>query len=152
MKKLVKRKKIIIPYNGYIRPIGVSGPVEIPYMETFERISEMLMRRIPVYEVLNDGTKVKLNLRNYDKDNGDSDTSSVRKTYEPTNAKRKTRTKQIDDDDVSVKSLKHILKSSTKKIAKSKDYDITQTSFPRVNEASGGPNKIFVGDEPIVER
>jgi hypothetical protein len=122
MNKVVQRKKIIIPYSGYIHALGVHGPVEIPYMETLENIAKMLMRRIPVYEITSDGNKVKLTTTNYKKNNG-GDGDDVKKTYEPVNAKKKKNsTICITDEDLEEKSLSAILRNSTKKVSKSKDY------------------------------
>lgn len=123
MKKVQQRKKIIIPFSGYIGVLGVIGPVEIPYMETLETIAKLLMRRIPVYEITSDGTKVKLTMSNYRKNNG-SEEDSIKKTYEPTNAsKKKANVITVTDEEIESSSIKNLLKNSTKKLAKSKEYE-----------------------------
>jgi hypothetical protein len=115
MKALTLKKRIVIPYDGYIPLKGVNGPVTVPYMETFENISKLLMGRMPVKEVLKDGTKVDLNLMNYDKENS-WNASSTEKKYEavvPTrdglNSKKRNKTIIVTDDDVKAASMESLL-------------------------------------------
>jgi hypothetical protein len=123
MKKVQQRKKIIIPFSGYIGILGVIGPVEIPYMETLETIAKLLMRRIPVYEITSDGSKVKLTMSNYRKNNGSKE-DAIKKTYEPSNtSKKKVNVITVTDEEIEESSIKNLLKNSTKKLAKSKEYE-----------------------------
>lgn len=147
MNKVVQRKKIIIPYNGYIHALGVHGPVEIPYMETLENIAKMLMRRIPVYEIISGGSKVKLTTTNYKKNNG-GDGDDVKKTYEPVNAKKKKKSSTIciTDEDLEEKSLSAILRNSTKKVSKSKDYyDGSKTDKKKHKHKGGSESPVYIG-------
>lgn len=69
MKRFVKKKKIIINTRGALAlKGGVSGPIEIPYMEDTDVICKMIMRGYKVFEILEDKTKVKLDLSNYNVD------------------------------------------------------------------------------------
>jgi hypothetical protein len=145
MNKVVQRKKIIIPYSGYIHALGVHGPVEIPYMETLENIAKMLMRRIPVYEITSGGNKVKLTTTNYKKNNG-GDGDDVKKTYEPVNAKKKSSTICVSDEDLEEKSLSAILRNSTKKLSKSKDYYENSKHDKKKNKHKGGSESpVYIG-------
>ena len=121
MKAVTLKKKIIIPYNGYIPLKGVNGPIVIPYMETFDNISKLLLSRMPVKEVLTDGTTVDLNLVNYDKENS-WNASSTEKKYEAVTYHRGTLrsvSKQaapilVTDEDVKAKSMEAVLDKSVK--------------------------------------
>lgn len=62
----VKVKNIVIPYNGPIPTRGGAyGPVTMPYLEDTSAIAALLCRNIPVEEVLKDGTRIRLELNNY---------------------------------------------------------------------------------------
>lgn len=143
MKKVQQRKKIIIPYSGYIGVLGVMGPVEIPYMETIETIAKMLMRRIPVFEITSDGNKVKLTMSNYKKNNG-GESDGVKKTYEPVNSTKKSTTITITDEDIENNSVSTILKNSTKKVAKAKEYDKSYGKHNKKNKHDS-ENPVYVG-------
>ena len=70
MQERVKVKNIVIPYHGPIPTRGGAyGPVTMPYLEDTSAIAAMLCRNIPVEEVLKDGTRVRLELNNYNVDN-----------------------------------------------------------------------------------
>ena len=43
MKELVYRKKIIIPYCGYISLLKLRGPIDKPYMETIDNINKLII-------------------------------------------------------------------------------------------------------------
>ena len=57
MKVFTAKKQIVIDHKGDIPVLNVSGPIDIPYWETLEKISQMLMYNVAIYEVLSDGTK-----------------------------------------------------------------------------------------------
>lgn len=87
MRQFVTKKKIIIPYNGRIRLKGnIMGPIEIPYMEDIKMICKLIMDKYPVYEVLKDGSKVKLTLINYNEDLN-PETTSMTKEYKQVSVK-----------------------------------------------------------------
>ena len=115
--KLIRLKTIKIPFIGHIGILGCSGPVEVPFQLEIEKIGEIIAARYPVVEVLKDGTEVKLDMANYDKENGMGLNASIIITNRRTNKK-----KQIDrsvkdfTDEVSPnKRLENILLASTKK-------------------------------------
>ena len=71
MKQITKRKKITISTEGPLRiKGGIRGPIEIPYMEEISVIGRMIMSGYRVFEHLSDGTKVRLDVHNYNKENG----------------------------------------------------------------------------------
>lgn len=126
MKELVRRKKVIIPYNGYIKPLGIRGPVSIPFMATFERIAELLSNGIPVTEILNDGGKVKLNLVNFDQCNSTHENSSIKKTFESIRRVKPVSAAPtvVTDDDVKKNSMEQILLKSTKVFPEGKSVEM----------------------------
>lgn len=64
------KKLVVIPTNGHIIPLGgILGPVVEPHMQDLKVISVLLMQNYKVSEVLNDGTHLPLDLKNFDKDN-----------------------------------------------------------------------------------
>lgn len=66
----VESKQIVIPFRGPIYPkAAVQGPITTPYVEKVDVIASLLFGNYPVTEVLADGTKVKLNFTNFNKDN-----------------------------------------------------------------------------------
>lgn len=74
MRKVVKRKKITIATSGKLAlKGGIRGPVDIPYMETIDNISRMIVAGYKIYEHLSDGTKVQLTVQNFKKENGTND-------------------------------------------------------------------------------
>lgn len=79
----VQKKQIVIMLKGDIPVLGVSGPIDNPYWETLDRISQMLMYNVPIYEVLSDGSKVQLDLVNFDQEN-DPNKTGLRSQYEST--------------------------------------------------------------------
>lgn len=76
----VKKKQIVIDYKGDIPVLGVSGPIDTPYWETLEKISQMLMYNVKIYEVLSNGKKVLLDLCNFDQEN-DENSVGIRAEY-----------------------------------------------------------------------
>lgn len=74
MKQIIKQKKITIQTQGPLRiKGGIRGPIEIPYMEDINVIGRMIMCGYKVTEVLSTGEKVKLDIHNYNKENGKND-------------------------------------------------------------------------------
>ena len=63
MNVFTEKKQIIIDYRGDIPVLNVAGPIDIPYWETLEHISQMLMYNVRIYEVLSDGSKVEQGLK-----------------------------------------------------------------------------------------
>lgn len=64
------KKLVVIPSNGHIIPLGgILGPVVEPHVQPLKVISVLLMQNYKVSEVLNDGTHLPLDLKNFDKDN-----------------------------------------------------------------------------------
>ena len=145
MKQIVRRKKIIIPFDGYIRVKGIYGPVDIPYMETIENIGSMLAHRIPVYECLSNGKKLKLTFGNCDKDNDIDGQTTMRKTYEPVKPTKKSATIVVTDEDAELESKQNILRGSTKKMNTnaSKEYEKAVDDVEITKSYT--PNKIYVG-------
>ena len=68
----IKTKRIVVKSRGKVltsRGMCIS-PIARPYNEKLETIMLMISRyRADVYEVLDDGTEVKLTIQNFDKDN-----------------------------------------------------------------------------------
>lgn len=137
---LVRRKKIVIPYNGYIAPLKINGPVDIPYMETYDNIANLLMAKLPVYEVLNNGKKVKINLLNFDKTNSDNvEDSSARSEYNKPYRVKSNNTTIVTDEDVAASSMANILAQSTKRMSTpDKNTTNERSSF------DGTPNKRYL--------
>lgn len=128
MKELVYRKKIIIPYCGYISFLKLRGPIDKPYMETIENINKLLMVPYPVYEVLNDGSYVELNIQNFNKENGPEDDPAMVASMENTVVAKKysdhTFVQSIGDDDtLKAKQIK-LIKASTEKLSPKISGDI----------------------------
>lgn len=74
MQKITKKKKITIETSGPLRiKGGIRGPIEIPYLEDIAIIGKMIMSGYKVTEHLSDGTTVKLDVHNYNKENGKGD-------------------------------------------------------------------------------
>ena len=122
--KVSPKKKIIVPLNGYIAPLKRKGPIDVPYMETFANIALLLNSRIPVYEVLSNGMKVKLTLMNFDKQNDTALTFIKSKKANKVDPKA---TKVITDEEVNANSMETILANSTKRMP---DYREMSKSTP----------------------
>lgn len=57
-------RNIVIPHQGPILPKGgIYGPINNPYRETDTIIKSLLIKNIPVFEVLDDGSRVELSLK-----------------------------------------------------------------------------------------
>lgn len=72
-------KKIIVTSRGMILTSRgmCRGPIERPYYETLDAILTMISRyEAEVYEVLPDGTKVRLTMKNFDADNAKKERST----------------------------------------------------------------------------
>ena len=149
-------KTVVIPYNAYIPALGINGPVEIPVTLETQKISDILSRKIPVYEVLKDNTRLKLDLINYNKKT--SELSSLEVRYEPVKKKDKTNIISISDDNVKAKSMEELLKrstintSDTPKVTLKPDV-VDPTPIPVMNVEK--PKKNFINkkntEEEIVE-
>ena len=125
--KVSPKKKIIIPLNAYIAPLKRKGPIDVPYMETFANIALLLNSRIPVYEVLSNGMKIKLTLMNFDKQN-DTALNII-------NSKKKSKvdvkaTKVITDEDVNANSMEAILANSTKRMPDHREMSKSTPNAP----------------------
>lgn len=71
----MKAKMIVLPKEGQlVKNGGMFGPIETPHMTDVEEIGLMLFYKEEVFEVLNDGSKVKLTTENYNKDNTQGNT------------------------------------------------------------------------------
>ena len=135
MKALTLKKRIIIPHNGFIPLKGINGPVTVPYMETFENISKLLMDRMPVKEVLRDGTTIDLNLMNYDKENSWNASSTEKKfeAVQPISGNRVKTPKQskliiVTDDDVKAASMDGILSRAMEANTKTPEHEVDVTN------------------------
>ena len=70
MSKVIKRKNIIVKSSGTLHLLsGVAGPILTPFSCTCDTIMHLINTNKDVYEVLSDGTEVKLNKDNFNKDN-----------------------------------------------------------------------------------
>lgn len=127
MKELVYRKKIIIPYCGYISLLKLRGPIDKPYMETVDNINKLIMAPYPVYEVLNDGSFVELNIQNFDKENGPIDSPAMVVSMESMVVVKKTTDSFVqsfgDEDSLKAKQIK-MIKASTDKLSPKISGDI----------------------------
>ena len=132
MKKLIKKKRIVIPFRGLIAPFGVSGPVENPYYETLDRINRLIMNAYPVVEVLNDGTRIKLDVRNVDKENGPAGDPAMITVYE---SDKKTRNKDhlvknITDEDTEDAKISKLIANSTKTLSSNISGNVEEATVP----------------------
>lgn len=70
MRKYVKEKKIIVKSLGTIDILGgITGPILKPFVRDVKTIMHLVNTGKDVYEVLPDGTEIKLNISNYETDN-----------------------------------------------------------------------------------
>ena len=68
--KYVKEKKIIVKSVGTINILGgVTGPILKPFIRDTKTIMHLVNTNCEVYEILNDGSQLKLTMRNYETDN-----------------------------------------------------------------------------------
>lgn len=102
MKVFTAKKQIVIDHKGDIPVLNVSGPIDIPYWETLEKISQMLMYNVAIYEVLSDGTKLRLDLCNYDQEN-DPKEMGLKQVYETT--VKSTPTKLVTDNGIDMNAV-----------------------------------------------
>ena len=102
MNVFTEKKQIVIDYRGDIPVLNVAGPIDIPYWETLEHISQMLMYNVRIYEVLSDGSKVELDLCNYDKEN-DPKKQGLKQAYEP--ATKDNPTRLVTDKPLSISEV-----------------------------------------------
>ena len=81
----VETKMITLPDRGPIYPKGgIMGPIVHPFKEHVKTIGLLLMRSYRVNEVLEDGSVIKLDLTNFDKDNNPEVAPVVDPTPAPT--------------------------------------------------------------------
>ena len=74
MRQVSKKKKITITTKGPLRiKGGIKGPIDTPYSEDVSTIGRMVISGYKVFEHLSDGSIVKLDIHNYDKENGTND-------------------------------------------------------------------------------
>lgn len=145
MQKLVTRKRIVIEGNGNIGPLGVIGPVDRPYFETLEKIAEIIQLNFKVFEVLNNGEKVRLNMVNFDK-NINEESSMVSK-YENAfgNKRKKVAITRFDD----AAAAKQAIKYNNSKAYSEKPAAFVPRRSPKVTKIddSGKPNKRFIDEK-----
>lgn len=81
----VKQKKIIVKSFGLIDALGgVVGPVLAPFKaDTIPTIRNLINSRMEVYEILDNGQELKLDIRNFETDNN---VAKVSKPVETTTA------------------------------------------------------------------
>ena len=152
--KVSPKKKIVIPFNNFIPVLKRRGPIDVPYMETFQNISNLINSRIPVYEVLSNGMKVKLTLMNFDKQN-DTALNTIKANRAP---KKKNGTVVVTDEDINANSMASILANSTKRmpdhreLSKSTPTAPTSVNISDINvdgvvvSESGKPHKNYTGN------
>ena len=130
MKKLIRKKRIVIPFRGLIGPFGVSGPVENPYYETIDRINQLIMTGYPVIEVLNDGTRIKLDVRNVDKENGPAGDPAMITVFESDKKSRNKDhlVKSITDEDTAEAKVAKMLADSTKTLSSNISGDVEEVT------------------------
>lgn len=148
MKRLVSRKNIVIPHKAFIPPLNAYGPIEMPYMETLEKIAQIIQLGIKVQEVQKDGTKVTLDMLNFDKKINDK--SSLTSGYESLVQKpfgKKKAVTVISDEDVENKSVEKMLTASTEKLAA--PIKKKKVAVARV-EDDGEPHKRYL-EQPTVD-
>lgn len=72
----VNKKNIIIEHYGTLHTLGgLHGPVLEPFSLDVESIRHLVITKKKVIEILPDGTRVKLDRRNFDRDNTDKQKS-----------------------------------------------------------------------------
>lgn len=152
MKVLVKRKKIIIPYKGLVAPFAITGPIDNPYMEDVEKIHELVMRNYPVVEILKDGTRVKLNVTNYDRENGEGSNASMVISYEARGSKSRNKDNSvisIGEDDMVENKVAKMIANSTDTMSKNIVTDIeSKNGVTSINATvKAEPNRINVDSD-----
>lgn len=72
----VNKKNIVIEHYGILHTLGgLHGPILEPFSLDVESIRHLVITKKKVIEVLPDGTRVKLDRRNFDRDNTDKQKS-----------------------------------------------------------------------------
>lgn len=69
MSTYVREKKIIVRTAGWIDMIGAMGPILSPFKCDTKKIMHMVNTKKEVYEILDSGNELKLDLKNYELDN-----------------------------------------------------------------------------------
>lgn len=152
MRTVKEIKTVVIPFNNYISELGVYGPIDIPVKLETQRISNILSRKIPVYEILKDGSKLKLDLVNYNKKT--SELSSLELVSESNKKKNNIDVISISDEEVKSRSVEELLKRSTlpkeeKKIVE-KPQEVNK-AIPINNINKDKPKKNFIEKKEIIE-
>lgn len=84
MSKFVKRKNIIVKSAGMLHLLGaMTGPILTPFPCDVNTILQLVITHKDVYEVLSDGTEVKLDRSNYNKVIEPTITEPHQKSTEP---------------------------------------------------------------------
>ena len=109
--KYVKQKKIIVKSVGTINILGgVTGPILKPFIRDTKTIMHLVNTNCDVYEILEDGTELKLTMRNYETDNSSAvakaakveepkkeETKATEEVTETSEAKTTTGTKTVEN-------------------------------------------------------
>lgn len=97
--KYVKEKKIIVKSVGTINILGgVTGPILKPFIRDTKTIMHLVNTNCDVYEVLNDGTQVKLTMRNFETDNNVSVAKVAPATHKEKVAEVQTTVEEVKDE------------------------------------------------------
>ena len=158
MKTFVRKKRVMVPYNGYIPMLGITGPVDVPYWESTTRISNMIMRHIPVVEVLSNGETVELTIQNYDTENNPSgsDTKSVYEAVKVNEYNSDNETIVVTDEDVKASHISTTLaKSAKKETEEVSEVSSKSSSSYNGNKDSydnGKANKVYVNTKKTSEK
>ena len=117
MANAIYQKKIIVPFTGLVGVLGCSGPIDVPFYLPVEKIGEIIAARYPVVEILKNGRKVKLDMSNYDKENGEKGNESMEVSFQRVNRKKKndSMVNEIPDNASETSRLANILLASTKR-------------------------------------
>ncbi|MDD3172171.1 MAG: hypothetical protein PHF63_00630 [Herbinix sp.] len=64
-------KQVVFPYSGMVpyRGTYIHGPVNTPFPMNTDAIFKLIIKKFDVYERLSDGSNLKLDIHNFDKDN-----------------------------------------------------------------------------------
>lgn len=137
-KVFVKKKQIVIDHKGDIPVLGVSGPIDTPYWETLDRISQMLMYNVRMYEVLSNGEKVQLDLCNFDQEN-DENATGIRAEYvstAKTNPTKLDTTTEIQLSTLASEANKALVVPKTQKVERLTDAEEKVNTDPRHTQSA----------------
>lgn len=147
-------KKVVIPYNHHIPFLGVSGPIDNPITLETKVIFDILSRKIPVYEYMLDGSKVKLNLVNYNKKF--SSLSSYELIYDNVKKSNNNNVITLSDERVKSSSVEEILRRSTLPPEEKKEVikeEPKKDPISVINVLPDKPKKNYIHDKhkPVIE-